>query len=163
MYRIKFYKTRQKIGEPVRIVPVWDTGIIVEDERNFLDMREIVKVMCGEEIAIHENVTEYTYLVCINEARQITGIAEMSKGSLHASYIAPFDALQHAMLLNAQYVVLIHNHPSKVLEPSEKDISTTKTLLKAFDEMHIYFMDSIIITEKDKSYSIRANYPEIWD
>lgn len=162
MYEIKMYKTRQKQNEPVRIVPILDTGIMVEDDTNFLDLREVVKIMCSDAIAIHENITEYTYLVCMNGARQITGIAELSKGNVSESRITPFDALQHAMLLNSQYVALVHNHPNRVLGASDGDIRTAKSLLKAFDEMHICLADSIIITDKNKCYSIRSNHPELW-
>ena len=126
-------------------------------------MREIVKVMCDDKIAIHENTTEFTYIVCLNAAGQITGLAEISKGNLKESYITPSDVLQHAILLNSRYVVMVHNHPNNVLGASEGDLNVVKILLKAFDELHIYFMDSIIITEKNVSYSIRSNYPEIWD
>lgn len=111
----------------------------------------------------HENTTEYTYLVCLNEAGQITGIAEISKGNLKESYILPADALQHALLLNSRYVIMVHNHPNKLLEASDGDLNVVKILLKAFDAAHIYFMDSIIIGEKNESYSIRKNYPEIWE
>lgn len=163
MYEVTCYKTRQKLGEPVRIVPVWNTGVKIDEKTDFLDMREIVKVMCSDGIAIHENTTEFTYLVCLNEAGQMTGIAEISKGNLKEAYITPSDALQHALLLNSRYVVMVHNHPNKVLDASEGDLNVVKILLKAFDGVHIYFMDSIIIAEKDKSYSIRANYPEIWN
>ena len=163
MYEVICYKTRQKLGEPVRIVPIWNTGVKIDKETDFLDMREIVKVMCSDGIAIHENTTEFTYLVCLNEAGQITGIAEISKGNMKESYIAPYDALQHAILLNSRYVVMVHNHPNNILDASEGDLNVVRILLKAFDEVHIYFLDSLIIGEKNKIYSIRANYPDIWD
>lgn len=163
MYKVKCYKTRQKLGDPVRIVPIWDAGLEIDENIDFLDMREITKLMCCNNIAIHENTTEYTYLVCLNEAGQVTGIAEISKGNLKESYILPADALQHALLLNSRYVIMVHNHPNKLLEASDGDLNVVKILLKAFDAAHIYFMDSIIIGEKNESYSIRKNYPEIWE
>ena len=163
MYKVKCYKTRHKLEEAVKIVPAWDTGIELDESIDFLDTREIVKIMCSDNIAIHENTTEFSYLVCLNEAGQMTGIAEISKGNMKASYVSPVDALQHAILLNSRYVVMVHNHPNKVLEASDGDLEVAKTLLKAFDAVHIYFLDSIIIGEKNQSYSIHSNYPEIWD
>lgn len=162
MYKVKCYKTRQRVGEPIRIVPVWDVDSEIDETIDFLDMREIVKFMCCDDIAIHENATEYTYLVCLNEAGRIIGIAEISKGNLKESYITPADALQHAILLNSRYVIMVHNHPNKLLDASNGDLQVAKILLEAFDAVHIYFLDSIIIGDKNKSYSIRKNHPEIW-
>jgi len=43
-------------------------------------------------------------------------------------------------------VIIAHNHPSGVVEPSDDDLSLTKRLVKAGDLLGIELIDHIIVT-----------------
>ncbi len=54
-----------------------------------------------------------------------------------------------AINVKAIYVVLVHNHPSGDLTPSESDIMATKNLIDVLDNLGIYLVDHLIINRND--------------
>jgi DNA repair protein RadC len=51
--------------------------------------------------------------------------------------------------LSAAGVVLVHNHPSGNLEPSDEDIAITKRIADAGDLLGINLVDHIIVSDKE--------------
>jgi DNA repair protein RadC len=62
-----------------------------------------------------------------------------------------------AIEYNAVALVLVHNHPSNVVEPSAEDIDITKQLIEAGRMIGINVLDHVIIT-RNEFVSIEANY-----
>ena len=61
-------------------------------------------------------------------------------------------------------MILVHNHPSGDLTPSEQDEKTTKKLKQAGEIIGIKVMDHIIIDGEGNYYSFdqrKKNYPDI--
>lgn len=50
-----------------------------------------------------------------------------------------------AVIYNAAYIILAHNHPSGNPQPSEGDIAITRNIVKAFDTVGIEFVDHLVI------------------
>lgn len=61
--------------------------------------------------------------------------------------IYPRKIVSEALLRNAHAVVLAHNHPSGVAEPSEADIRTTDALSDALKAVDIQLQDHIIYAD----------------
>jgi DNA repair protein RadC len=55
--------------------------------------------------------------------------------------------LRDALLTQSTSVIMIHNHPSGNLVPSQADLSITEKVKKAVELMDIKLLDHIIITE----------------
>ena len=55
-----------------------------------------------------------------------------SIGTVNASLGSPRELLKSAILSNAAAVMILHNHPSGNLSPSQADINLTDKMLKAF-------------------------------
>lgn len=72
----------------------------------------------------------------------------ISIGTLNASLIHPREIFEPAIKLSAASVILVHNHPSGLLNPSEGDINVTKKLKEAGDLLGIMVEDHIIVTNK---------------
>ena len=75
-----------------------------------------------------------------------------STGTLNSSQMHPREILKSAVLSNARYVMLIHNHPSGKLDPSETDIKVTEDLSKACSMMQIPLIDHVITGPVDGIY-----------
>ena len=60
--------------------------------------------------------------------------------------------LREALLTQSTNIVLIHNHPSGSLTPSEADKAITDKVKKAAEIMDIKLLDHLILT-KDTYYS----------
>ena len=56
--------------------------------------------------------------------------------------------LKNALEVSATGLILVHNHPSGTLSPSDADYSVTKKLDQAALSLDIKVLDHVIVTEK---------------
>ncbi len=75
----------------------------------------------------------------------ITGLDEVSVGSISSSIIHPREVFKAAILTNSKSIIFAHNHPSGDPSPSEDDIGMTRRLIKASEIVDIKILDHIII------------------
>lgn len=80
----------------------------------------------------------------------------ISKGGVTGTVVDLRILFKLALEKNATAVILVHNHPSGKLQPSEADISITKKIKEAGKIMDISILDHFIITEYDY-YSFADN------
>ena len=76
----------------------------------------------------------------------------VSIGILNASIIHPREVFRTAIVNNAASVIIVHNHPSGNLTPSDEDIETTKKLRQAGAIIGIKLLDHIIVSEDVRDY-----------
>ena len=81
----------------------------------------------------------------------------VSMGTLNASLAHPREILKSAVLSNAASVMLLHNHPSGNLAPSQEDIATTDRMNQIFSMIGMPLLDHIIIGTGDLYYSFKEN------
>jgi DNA repair protein RadC len=74
------------------------------------------------------------------------GIITISIGTVNASLVHPREVFKEAIQRSASSVILVHNHPSDDIEPSEEDIRLTRRMVEAGKIMGIEVLDHIIIT-----------------
>jgi len=72
-------------------------------------------------------------------------LEEMFRGTLTQTSVYPREVLRRALTLNAGAVVLAHNHPSGVAEPSRADEYLTQTLKTALQMIDVRVLDHIIV------------------
>ena len=77
-------------------------------------------------------------------------------GTVSIAVTSPREILKAAILTNASYIMLLHNHPTGNPAPSEPDLALTKKIAKAGELMEIPLVDHIIIGRKCK-YSFMEN------
>ena len=75
-------------------------------------------------------------------------------GTVNQAVIYPREIMKHAILSGACAIVLIHNHPSGEIRPSEQDIKLTKTIQECMKLLDISVHDHIIIGG-ERFYSFR--------
>jgi DNA repair protein RadC len=66
-------------------------------------------------------------------------------GSLTQTSVYPREVVKRALALNAGAVVLAHNHPSGVAEPSRADEFLTQTLKAALQLVDVRVLDHVIV------------------
>ena len=83
----------------------------------------------------------------------------VSIGTINNSLVSPANMLKTSILSNAAEVIMLHNHPSGELLPSDIDILMTKKLLLIYNLMNIELLDHIIIgaNNTEQYYSMREN------
>jgi DNA repair protein RadC len=96
---------------------------------------------------IQDKAKEHFKLVLLNTRNKVTGIIPISVGTLNASLVHPREVFKEAIHGSAASVILVHNHPSDDLEPSEEDIKLTLRMVEVGNIMGIEVLDHIIITK----------------
>lgn len=98
---------------------------------------------------------EYFKIIWLDTKSRAIGVENISQGSINQAVIHPREAAKGAILANAAGVLLIHNHPSGVPEPSREDDAVIDKLKKVFDLVGIKVVDALIIA-KEGYYSYTA-------
>ncbi|MFU2205658.1 RadC family protein [Streptococcus pluranimalium] len=70
-------------------------------------------------------------------------------GTVRRSVAEPREILHYACKNMATSMILVHNHPSGTVEPSENDLRFTEKLKRCCDDMGIILLDHLIIGQKD--------------
>ncbi len=70
---------------------------------------------------------------------------ELFLGSINRAHVHAREVLRKGMELNAAAVVLAHNHPSGVAEPSQADINLTSELKALLARIDIRLLDHLIV------------------
>lgn len=83
----------------------------------------------------------------LNTQHHILGFEELFQGTLNMATVHPREVLKQALAMGAAAVILCHNHPSGVAEPSVADRELTKRLSDALALVDIKVLDHLIVTE----------------
>jgi DNA repair protein RadC len=88
-------------------------------------------------------------IALLNSAGQFIRDQEITKGTINASLIHPREVFRFAIKDAATSVILVHNHPSGNLSPSNEDLSITDQLIAAGETIGIPVLDHLIIAGND--------------
>jgi len=108
-----------------------------------------------EVVELDRRAEEVFAIATLDVKNKVTGVFEVSTGTLTSSLVTPREVFKRAILQNAAGIVLAHNHPSGVADASNDDISVTKKLQKAGKIMGINVVDHIIIGSRDNFISMQ--------
>lgn len=116
------YKKFQKLNSPSAIVTALN---------DLLDLQNMAE--------------EYLYMLALNNKCAVTGIFEISHGTVNSSIASPREIFNKALLIGAVNIILVHNHPSGDVEPSRQDILLTKRVQDAGSLLGVELLDHIIV------------------
>lgn len=88
---------------------------------------------------------EYFVVMALDTKNQPTAINVCHMGSLNASIVHPREVMKVAILANAASILVFHNHPSGLPEPSREDVEVTKRLAEAGKIIGIEVVDHLVI------------------
>ena len=92
---------------------------------------------------------ECSYLLCLNNRRQLLGCVEISEGSVSSAPIYFRKISQILLRYQATAAVIAHNHPKGFALPSADDIRVTKQLSTFLRQMEVELVDHIIVSGTD--------------
>jgi DNA repair protein RadC len=88
---------------------------------------------------------EILMLVMLNSKGRLIRDMVISKGTVRASLISPREIFIEAVRHQAVSIILLHNHPSGIPDPSREDILLTERIRDAGSLIGIELLDHIII------------------
>ena len=94
-------------------------------------------------------------LMLDNKHRVIT-FRPMFNGSISSASVYPREVVKQALADNAAAVILAHNHPSGIAEPSQSDIHITRRLVEALELVDIRVLDHFVIGDEVVCFSERG-------
>ena len=142
-----------------------------------------IQLKCAAELSKRISKTQYQNRVCMNHPQTIADYymermrhekqerlialffdskcrllsdTTMSIGSVNATFVSPREIFLTALRCNAVQIILLHNHPSGVAAPSEKDDIVTKRMIEGGALLGIPIVDHIILGDLTY-YSYKEN------
>ena len=89
---------------------------------------------------------EEIWLLLLSRANKVIKEVCLTRGTATASLFDVRQAIKHAIIENAEGVVLVHNHPSGTLRPSDADDRITREFKEACGFMKLRLLDHVIVT-----------------
>ncbi len=75
----------------------------------------------------------------------------MFRGTIDGTSVYPREVVKQALSVNAAAVIVAHNHPSGLAEPSQADERITRRLKSALELVDIRLLDHLIIGDGKSS------------
>jgi DNA repair protein RadC len=121
---------RRALAEGLRTAPVFDAP---GKARDFLALQ------------LGERAQEVFAVLFLDGQHRLLQFEELFTGTLAQTSVYPREVVRRALALNAGAVILAHNHPSGVAEPSRADEYLTQTLKSALQLVDVRVLDHLVV------------------
>ena len=99
---------------------------------------------------------EFFSIILLSRSNKVLGYNRISEGGISGTIVDVRLIFQVALKTNASAIILVHNHPSGNLSPSEPDKKITRDIKEAGKLLKIDILDHIILAS-DNFYSMADN------
>lgn len=90
-------------------------------------------------------------LICLDTQHRLIGRFEIFKGTINSAAVYPREIIKTVLEQNAGAVILFHNHPSGLSDPSHADIRLTREIKTALATIDVSVLDHIVVGREDTS------------
>lgn len=91
----------------------------------------------------------------LNQKNKLIGIS-IQTGTICQGAVYPREIVKRAIMSSATSVLMVHNHPSGVTDPSPEDRAITEQIKQACNLVGVRVLDHIILGEDDCFLSLRT-------
>ena len=85
----------------------------------------------------------------LDNRHRVIAFEELFRGTIDGASVHPREVVKHALHYNAAALILAHNHPSGVAEPSRADVQITRRLVAALGLVDIRVLDHLVIGDAE--------------
>ncbi len=85
-------------------------------------------------------------VVFLDAQHRVIELQQMFRGTVTQTSVYPREVVKASLLLNSAAVVLAHNHPSGLADPSRADEYLTQTLKAALQLIDVRVLDHMVVT-----------------
>ena len=122
--------------------------------RNYTNQKERMVLKASQEV--YEYMKPYLldlpheefWVLSLNRANVVIRASKISSGGLAGTVVDTRMLFKEALENLANSIILVHNHPSGTLKPSEADEYLTKKLIEAGKFLEIPVLDHLIFTDR---------------
>ena len=94
---------------------------------------------------LRDRQREVFAMLLLDSQHRVLGFDELFHGTLDAASVWPREVVQSVLKNNAAAVILCHNHPSGVAEPSRADRNLTERLCAALGLIDVRVLDHLVV------------------
>jgi DNA repair protein RadC len=94
---------------------------------------------------LREYPNEVFACLFLDNRHRVIEYEELFRGTIDGASVHPREVVRRALSHNAAALILAHNHPSGVAEPSEADRRITRRIREALELVDIRVLDHIIV------------------
>ena len=95
-------------------------------------------------------------ILWLDTRHRVIAFDELFRGTIDGAVVHPREVVKQGLGHNAAAVILAHNHPSGVGEPSQADQQLTRRLRDALALVDIRILDHIVVGETCVSFAERG-------
>lgn len=92
-------------------------------------------------------------LIHLDTRHRVIAVEELFRGTVNQAIVYRREIVKSVLQHNTSAVILFHNHPTGMAEPSPADESLTKRLKELFEMLDITLLDHIIVADASYSFS----------
>jgi DNA repair protein RadC len=81
----------------------------------------------------------------LDNRHRVLSFEELFRGTIDGTSVYPREVVKQALKVNAAAVILAHNHPSGIAEPSQADERITRRIKAALELVDIRLLDHLVI------------------
>jgi DNA repair protein RadC len=81
----------------------------------------------------------------LDNRHRVIHFEELFRGTIDGTSVYPREVVKQALSVNAAAIILAHNHPSGVAEPSQADERITRRVKSALELVDIRLLDHLVI------------------
>ena len=96
-------------------------------------------------LSLQHSPQEIFMVLFLDSRNQLLAAEELFRGTLAQTAVYPREVVRRALERNAAAVILAHNHPSGLPEPSQADKHLTSVLQRALQSVDIPVLDHLIV------------------
>lgn len=112
---------------------------------NMTSSRQVGEYLCQH---IGHQQREVFAVLMLDSQHRLIHFEELFQGTIDSASVHPREVVKSALKHNAAVVILSHNHPSGVAEPSQSDRLITDSLVNALDLVGVRVLDHIVVGRK---------------
>jgi len=108
------------------------------------------------QMVLRERPYEVFCVLMLDSRHRVIALREMFRGTIDGASVHVREVIKQALHDNAAAVIVAHNHPSGVAEPSQADLAITERLKGGLQMMDIRLLDHFIVGEEVVSLAERG-------
>ncbi|HEY0296432.1 MAG TPA: DNA repair protein RadC [Bordetella sp.] len=102
-----------------------------------------VKQYCR--VALSHRTVEHCIALYLDNRLNLIATGELAKGTLAQAPVYPREVVREALRHHAAALILAHNHPSGLAQPSQADLELTRQLRRALALVDVRLVDHLIV------------------
>jgi len=131
----------------VQLQAVLELGLRLQKAqlKECIDLNTSKKVGTYLQCQIGQYTREVFCLLLLDKQHRLLEFVELFQGTIDSANVYPREVVKLALTKNAAAVILAHNHPSGVAEPSASDRLITQALADALALVDIRILDHFVV------------------